>query len=900
MKIDKIIFNNFRNYQGKQIFELNKYITVLYGDNGNGKSSFFDGIEWCLTGVIARFSDKKPPKEALANKNINVKEECFVEIYFSSYCIKRSFARSDNGFSNVDISLFSLGDSGSFRKIANGEDNVDLALRRIFEKEGIKYRDIKYKVGEIINKAYILSQDQVADFVTRDKPNERYSALASIMGFERVLKLRKNLSNTIKCFKESLEALKSDKSNLIEKEKELNRELKQINYEIIEKFKSIYNFEPENSTDIEMELKKLQSELFTIEQQYKDIEQLNFIKVDNIKEVNIILNKKNEQVLSIEKSLKECLIEENQLNQEILKIKKAVSRLSENEKINSDFLEINKRLVELSNELNNLNINEKNLQNLKEAIRGLHRKSRIIEFAKQNREEYDNAKLFLKEFDRLIVNKRNILHEQQGVLETLSQNKQLIENDLLKVDENSSLNSLIKSIEDIYYYVNQNDVNDVCPVCLSNVDNNLKTKISINLNELVEEAGNKKDIVVRKIKSKEEIEIKEAQQKNSIQSLEYEIKSLEIQNKVSRETVEYIEGSDLFSNYLTLTKENFAHAEIYSIQQLNNYQAALKICEQIQSYEEKLKNLHLDKNLLGIDAQALNSKVNVLEDKLTALRKLILEKEQEISVLNSEIFKIKNLKTEFETYFTNYSVSSIFEVRNVLDGQRIKFQDSLNLLKSLLPIIEDRHYNQGINNEILKVTRELETLSGKITNVLEKTKVIEDILSKLDSEYGEEATDFLNSNRSTIQTYYRYLNPTPSQFNNLYFEVDNNEELYIKIAEDRKKNDENSSYYADANMILSSGQLNVLALSIFIATNEAQSCSYFDFIAIDDPIQNMDDINRFSICDVLSQLNRQLIFSTHDQEFLNLFLKKNEYQIDKVTLYTLNSDDNQYLPLTLI
>ncbi len=326
----------------------------------------------------------------------------------------------------------------------------------------------------------------------------------------------------------------------------------------------------------------------------------------------------------------------------------------------------------------------------------------------------------------------------------------------------------------------------------------------------------------------------------------------------------------------------------------------MKICEQIQSYEEKLKNLHLDKNLLGIDAQALNSKVNVLEDKLTALRKLILEKEQEISVLNSEIFKIKNLKTEFETYFTNYSVSSIFEVRNVLDGQRIKFQDSLNLLKSLLPIIEDRHYNQGINNEILKVTRELETLSGKITNVLEKTKVIEDILSKLDSEYGEEATDFLNSNRSTIQTYYRYLNPTPSQFNNLYFEVDNNEELYIKIAEDRKKNDENSSYYADANMILSSGQLNVLALSIFIATNEAQSCSYFDFIAIDDPIQNMDDINRFSICDVLSQLNRQLIFSTHDQEFLNLFLKKNEYQIDKVTLYTLNSDDNQYLPLTLI
>lgn len=172
-------------------------------------------------------------------------------------------------------------------------------------------------------------------------------------------------------------------------------------------------------------------------------------------------------------------------------------------------------------------------------------------------------------------------------------------------------------------------------------------------------------------------------------------------------------------------------------------------------------------------------------------------------------------------------------------------------------------------------------------------------MSRLDSVYGSEATDFLNSDRSTIQTYYRYLNPTPSQFNDLYFEVIDNEELYIKIFENDINFAQESHYYADANMVLSSGQLNVLALAIFIATNEAQSCSYFDFIAVDDPIQNMDDVNRFSICDVLSQLNRQLIFSTHDQEFLNLFLKKNEEKIDQITLYTLNSEENKYLPLNL-
>ncbi|MCW1941180.1 AAA family ATPase [Bacillus anthracis] len=85
MKIDKIIYNNFRNYKGEQIFKLNNYITILYGDNGNGKSSFFDGIEWCLTGTIARFLDKRVRKEALANKNIKSGEECFVEIHFPTF-----------------------------------------------------------------------------------------------------------------------------------------------------------------------------------------------------------------------------------------------------------------------------------------------------------------------------------------------------------------------------------------------------------------------------------------------------------------------------------------------------------------------------------------------------------------------------------------------------------------------------------------------------------------------------------------------------------------------------------------------------------------------------------------------------------------------------------------------
>lgn len=60
-----------------------------------------------------------------------------------------------------------------------------------------------------------------------------------------------------------------------------------------------------------------------------------------------------------------------------------------------------------------------------------------------------------------------------------------------------------------------------------------------------------------------------------------------------------------------------------------------------------------------------------------------------------------------------------------------------------------------------------------------------------------------------------------------------------------------------------------------------------NLIAIDDPIQNMDEVNRFSICDILSGLKLPLIFSTHDFDFVRLFVKKNEHRQDQIRIYLL-------------
>jgi hypothetical protein len=98
-----------------------------------------------------------------------------------------------------------------------------------------------------------------------------------------------------------------------------------------------------------------------------------------------------------------------------------------------------------------------------------------------------------------------------------------------------------------------------------------------------------------------------------------------------------------------------------------------------------------------------------------------------------------------------------------------------------------------------------------------------------------------------VQRYFRYLNPIPNN-SEIIFEGDENQ-LNIKVAFDKILIDKPGGK-SNAKNILSSGQLNVLAISIFLAINNEQKIHSLNFVGIDDPIQNMDDINQYSMCDI--------------------------------------------------
>ena len=75
---------------------------------------------------------------------------------------------------------------------------------------------------------------------------------------------------------------------------------------------------------------------------------------------------------------------------------------------------------------------------------------------------------------------------------------------------------------------------------------------------------------------------------------------------------------------------------------------------------------------------------------------------------------------------------------------------------------------------------------------------------------------------------------------------------------------------------LSSSQMNVLAVSVFLALNLGIPKLPLQVAILDDPLQSLDDLNLLGLIDLLKRMRerRQLIVSTHDKRFASLLERK--------------------------
>jgi predicted ATP-binding protein involved in virulence len=90
-KIKKISISGLRGVQETMELSLSEKSILLYGDNGTGKSSISDSLEWFFKDSVSHLAGQEIDlKDALRNANIKDTEVSSVEIDFTKVAVNSS------------------------------------------------------------------------------------------------------------------------------------------------------------------------------------------------------------------------------------------------------------------------------------------------------------------------------------------------------------------------------------------------------------------------------------------------------------------------------------------------------------------------------------------------------------------------------------------------------------------------------------------------------------------------------------------------------------------------------------------------------------------------------------------------------------------------------------------
>lgn len=180
--------------------------------------------------------------------------------------------------------------------------------------------------------------------------------------------------------------------------------------------------------------------------------------------------------------------------------------------------------------------------------------------------------------------------------------------------------------------------------------------------------------------------------------------------------------------------------------------------------------------------------------------------------------------------------------------------------KNLLPFLQSESAKAAIRNS----EEELQFLTTGVKPKIEKERdSIKDFLE-------QKIKDFFYT--GLINQIYNKIDPHPD-FKGVEFKADfGSDSPRLDVLVTNSLNQQKLI----PNLYFSTAQINILSLSIFLAS--ALNSNEYNCIFIDDPIQSMDCINILSTIDLLRGIvatgEKQIVLSTHDENFHNLLQKK--------------------------
>lgn len=460
----------------------------------------------------------------------------------------------------------------------------------------------------------------------------------------------------------------------------------------------------------------------------------------------------------------------------------------------------------------------------------------LLEERTEKQNQIDNNRNSKKEFiEKIKQFYNNRLDELQSQLKIANE---------LKGDDQNLLDDILKRLK-----IEEDELLD------------LKSKFQVesidvyetDLKRKLEEVISLKSTSDEKLTKDKEANQKLISERNTIQEkiklLEEEIKSLERDETFTQITLwleRNSDGTKSVSDFFDqIVKKH--ESEITEIKKKTGKlkQERNELAKKLKTFnEQQLKDEFKD---LEKSLQDLESNIATYESHLAEKLFLLLE---DIENENLE-FILKNKKAEVIKDIERYNTFNI-EIKK-LSGYS---ENIMPYLQSEQAKIEQAKYKEELKFVI-------DTVSPLLNDEIEKTK----------QHLDERVKAFFYED--LINEIYSKIDPHPS-FKKVKFIAtfaDDSPSLDVYVKGGDNDNDEDSLI---PNLYFSTAQINILSLSIFLAS--ALNSKTYDCIFIDDPIQSMDSINVLSTIDLFRSIvvnhKKQIILSTHDENFHNLLKMK--------------------------
>lgn len=268
-----------------------------------------------------------------------------------------------------------------------------------------------------------------------------------------------------------------------------------------------------------------------------------------------------------------------------------------------------------------------------------------------------------------------------------------------------------------------------------------------------------------------------------------------------------------------------------------------------------------------LDVELQGSSETELSGLKSNLHDLIARLDARINAFDS---RIEVLAKDFTLLPSDDILIALGTIKLTIDKEELEVRNLIENLNELLGRLDIIEKNVG-----LQVARlELVEQESRLEKLKLATIELENLKSKVKAFIDAKVNSVFN--QQIINDIYRKIDPHP-ELKEVKLDLDFSE---LKPKLTIKARDLDGDAEVDPVLYLSSAQINVLSLSIFLAKALQNSETLIDTIFMDDPIQYLDSINILSFMDLIrlivsgEAINRQLVFSTHDENFFKLLKKK--------------------------